>query len=60
MRNFGIIDEQMNESLEHYFAQCSLLVTCEDVAISAATLANIGRTRLRELGHLISGTSNTC
>ena len=42
MRNFGIIDEQVNESLEQYFAQCSLLVTCEDVAIMAATLANIG------------------
>jgi glutaminase len=42
MRNFGIIDEQVNESLEQYFAQCSLLATCQDVAIMAATLANIG------------------
>jgi glutaminase len=42
MRNFGIIDEQVNESLHQYFAQCSLLVTCQDVAMMAATLANMG------------------
>ena len=42
MRNFGIIDEQVNESLHQYFAQCSLLVTCQDVALMAATLANMG------------------
>jgi glutaminase len=42
MRNFGIIDEQVNETLEQYFAQCSLLVTCQDVAAMAVTLANMG------------------
>jgi glutaminase len=42
MRNFGIIDEQVNESLHQYFAQCSMLVTCQDVAMMAATLANMG------------------
>ncbi len=42
MRNFGIIDEQVNESLHQYFAQCSMLVTCEDVAWMAATFANMG------------------
>ena len=42
MRNFGIIDEEVNESLHQYFAQCSLLVTCQDVAFMAATLANMG------------------
>lgn len=42
MRNFGIIDEEVNESLHQYFAQCSLLVTCQDVAWMAATLANMG------------------
>jgi glutaminase len=42
MRNFATIDEQVNESLHQYFAQCSLLVTCQDVAMMAATLANIG------------------
>jgi glutaminase len=42
MRNFGIIDEQVNEALHQYFAQCSMLVTCQDVAMMAATLANMG------------------
>ena len=42
MRNFDIIDEQVNESLYQYFAQCSLLVTCRDVAMMGATLANMG------------------
>jgi len=42
MRNFGIIDEQVNEALHQYFAQCSLLVTCQDMAMMAATLANMG------------------
>jgi glutaminase len=42
MRNFGIIDEQVTESLQQYFAQCSLLVNCHDVAMMGATLANMG------------------
>ncbi|HUI77488.1 MAG TPA: glutaminase A [Bryobacteraceae bacterium] len=42
MRNFGIIDEHVNESLHQYFAQCSTLVTCQDMAVMAATLANMG------------------
>ena len=42
MRNFGIIDEHVNEALHQYFAQCSLLVTCQDMAVIAATLANMG------------------
>ena len=42
MRNFGTIDEYVNDSLHQYFAQCSLLVTCQDVAMMAATLANMG------------------
>ena len=42
MRNFSIIDEQVNESLHQYFAQCSLLVTCQDMAMMGATLANMG------------------
>jgi glutaminase len=43
MRNFGIIDEHVNESLHQYFAQCSMLVNCQDMAIMAATLANMGK-----------------
>jgi glutaminase len=43
MRNFEIIDEYLHESLQQYFAQCSVLVTCEDMAMMAATVANMGR-----------------
>ncbi len=42
MRNFGIIDEEVNEALHQYFAECSLLVNCQDVAMMAATFANMG------------------
>jgi glutaminase len=43
MRNVGIIDGCVHESLQQYFAQCSTLVTCEDMAMMAATVANMGR-----------------
>lgn len=43
MRNFGIIDEHVDDSLHQYFAQCSLLVTCQDMAMMGATLANMGK-----------------
>ena len=33
MRNFGIIDEQVEEALHQYFAQCSMLVNCQDMAM---------------------------
>ena len=49
MRNFGTIDEQVNESLQQYFAQCSLLVTCQDMAMMAATLANMGANPVTEV-----------
>jgi glutaminase len=42
MRNFIVIDEQVSESLHQSFAQCSMLVTCQDMAMMAATLANMG------------------
>jgi glutaminase len=42
MRNFDIIDERIEESLDLYFKQCSLLVSCKDLAMMAATLANGG------------------
>jgi glutaminase len=43
MRNFGIIDDGVNDTLHQYFAQCSMLVNCRDLAMMAATLANMGR-----------------
>ncbi len=42
LRNFGILDEDPHEILETYFQQCSLKVTCADLAVIGATLANQG------------------
>ena len=42
LRNFGIIDERLEEALDLYFKQCSILVNCQDLAMMAATLANGG------------------
>ena len=59
MRNFGMVGERFEESLELYFQQCSILVTCRDLAVIGATLANGGvnpltgvrahRTEIREV-----------
>jgi len=42
LKNFGIIDGEPMASLENYFRQCSVLVTCRDLACMAATLASGG------------------
>lgn len=42
LKNFGIIDGEPMAALENYFRQCSILVTCRDLALMAATLANGG------------------
>lgn len=42
LKNFGIIEGDPMASLENYFRQCSVLVTCRDIAFMAATLANRG------------------
>jgi glutaminase len=42
LRNFGILDEDPHETLETYFRQCSIRVTCRDLALMGATLANQG------------------
>jgi glutaminase len=42
MLNFGMVGEKIEESLELYFQQCSVLVNCRDLAIMGATLANGG------------------
>ena len=42
MLNFGMLRERVEETLDLYFQQCSLLVTAKDLATMAATLANRG------------------
>ncbi|MBD1836681.1 glutaminase A [Coleofasciculus sp. FACHB-64] len=42
MLNFGMIDAKIDEALDLYFQQCSLMVNCRDLAVMAATLANNG------------------
>ena len=42
MRSFGMIDGDVDETVDLYFRQCSLLVDCRDLAVMAATLANRG------------------
>lgn len=42
LKNFDIIDGDPMAALDNYFRQCSLLVSCRDLAFMAATLANGG------------------
>lgn len=42
LRNFGILEEDPTSALENYFRQCAISVTCRDLAVIAATLANGG------------------
>jgi glutaminase len=42
MRNFGMMSDRFEESLELYFQQCSLMVSGHDLAVMGATLANGG------------------
>ena len=43
LRNYDIIDVDPEPALDLYFRQCSISVTCHDLAIMAATLACQGR-----------------
>ena len=42
LRNFDIIEEEPTDVLETYFQQCAIRVTCRDLAVMGATLANHG------------------
>jgi glutaminase len=42
LRNFSVIESDPTAALEAYFQQCSIRVTCRDLAIMGATLANGG------------------
>jgi glutaminase len=40
--NFGLMEYDAEAALDLYFKQCSILVTCRDLATIAATLSNMG------------------
>ncbi len=42
MLNFGMVSEHLEETLDLYFQQCSIMVNARDLAIISATLANGG------------------
>jgi glutaminase len=42
MLNFGMMPPDLEDALDLYFKQCSVLVNCRDLAVMAATLANGG------------------
>ncbi|MBE9102115.1 glutaminase A [Vacuolonema iberomarrocanum] len=42
MLNFGMVSEKIDETLDLYFQQCSVLVNARDLAMLSATLANGG------------------
>ena len=42
LRNFEMLDDPVDEAVEVYFKQCSILVTCRDLSLMAASLANSG------------------
>ncbi|MFM8890287.1 MAG: glutaminase A [Planctomycetia bacterium] len=42
LRNYDVLIDEPTPTVDVYFRQCSILVTCHDLAIMAATLANQG------------------
>jgi glutaminase len=42
LRNFDVLEQDPTPTVELYFKQCSVSVTCRDLGIMAATLANRG------------------
>ena len=42
MRSFGVIEDDAESVIDLYFRQCAVSVTCRDLAVMAATLANRG------------------
>ena len=42
LRNYSVVQGDVDEVLDVYFRQCSVLVTARDLAVMAATLANSG------------------
>jgi glutaminase len=48
--NFGLVPEDAQIALDVYFKQCAILVTCRDLAVMGATLANMGRNPFTDVG----------
>lgn len=48
--NFGMVPDDAQVALDVYFKQCSILVTCRDLAMMGATLANMGRNPVTDTG----------
>ncbi|MDP9331830.1 MAG: glutaminase A [Actinomycetota bacterium] len=46
MRSFGMLENDVDQIVDLYFGQCSVLVTCRDLAVIGATLANGGQNPL--------------
>jgi glutaminase len=42
LRNYSVIEDDVDAVLDVYFRQCSILVTARDLAVMAGTLANAG------------------
>ena len=42
LRNYSVLDDNVDAVLDTYFRQCAILVTARDLAVMAATLANRG------------------
>ena len=42
LRNFNILEDDPSATLDLYFKQCAVAVSCRDLAIMGATLANAG------------------
>lgn len=40
--NFGLVHDEAEQALDVYFRQCAIRVSCRDLAMMAATIANIG------------------
>ncbi|MEM6353153.1 MAG: glutaminase A [Cyanobacteria bacterium P01_D01_bin.14] len=49
MLNFGMIGEDIETALDLYFQQCAVMVTCHDLAVMAATLANQGQNPMTQI-----------
>ena len=42
MRSANLLDEDVEQQIDNYFRQCSIVVTAQDLAVMTATLANAG------------------